>query len=141
MNPLFLFLAMLVFTVAVASYPPGLSIFYQSSTITLTVPEKLVERGYPREVRLDSEYVYNRYGLDYGRLASDVFRDDGIYIDGRLVPPSSARGVLGGSEVKVAPLKTGLLALFLVVLAFALASPGQGVGRAGVQVREVGGTI
>ena len=141
MNVALLMLAAAVLAAAIAAYPPGLSLFYEPPHLTLDVPRHLVEQGYPRQIRVDGEYAYSRYGMDYGSLARDMFRQDGIYLDGRRIPPEECGGVLGGSP-RIAPLKAALLAASFMILAAALLS-GPGGGRRGEvrEAREVAGVI
>ncbi|MEM3447292.1 MAG: hypothetical protein QXP38_00200 [Nitrososphaerota archaeon] len=135
MNIFLLLFALLALVVAVSAYPPGLTIFYESPTISLEVPERLVEQGYPRIIRIDSEFMYSRYGLDYGGFVRDSFREDGIYIDGRRLSPEDCGEVIGGS-VKIAPLKAGLFLLSAATLMAAFMYSGAPGNR-----REVGGVI
>lgn len=137
-----LMVAFTVFTVYLLVYPPGFTFTYEVPYMTLKVPEALVAKGYPREIRVSYDYMYGRYGLDYGRLVNDTFRSDGVYdyVRGRVITPEEAERGLGPLEA-LSPVKIGLFTLFIALVATAFTIGSQTIPGNGRYSRDSGGFV
>lgn len=129
MNPPLLALGAFVMMLALIIYPPGPYFVYEITVMEVKVPRQLVEKGYPASILVTYEYIYNRYGLDYGRFVNETFRPEGIYdyTKGRIIPPSDR--IMLGDNLKLSIPKISLFLFSVFILALAATYTASGSGR------------
>ncbi|MEM3426121.1 MAG: hypothetical protein QXW42_04150 [Thermofilum sp.] len=112
------------------------------------VPEHLVEKGYPEEVKVSKAYVLGEWSGREQEFLTAVFRNDTVYDPqaGRAVSPEEVREgyVIGGGnsvrEVKtVAWSKAGVFAIGLMLAVAGLASGSRTGERERYEKVVVGG--
>lgn len=129
-------LAIMVFSIFFVN-PVGLNfvetykIQVKMDVVEFKVPEHLVEKGYPEEVKVSKAYVLGEWSGREHEFLTAVFRNDTVYDPqaGKAVSPEEVREgyVIGGGnslrEVKtVAWSKVGVFAIGLVLAVAGLAS-------------------
>ena len=136
-----LILGAVLLVLGIAAYPPGLLPFYEAApdTLQVSVPKRLVERGYPATIMVSRDYFARQFKNDYALLVNRTFTADGIYDYslGRIVTPDEARTrILGHSSsvevnyVKIA-FMLGAVVLFAAGASYTPASGGSRYEPAG----------